>query len=173
MTNTNDPEEIIAVVNEDDNIIDKRSRTEVHQLGLLHREAVVLIINLNNKILIQERADNHLLDSSVAGHLNYDEDYIDVIPREVKEELNLNIDPLNLKEIAKIKVESGSTIPHIRFVKFFELKGNYPIEKMGVNSLVTAELKYLTQKKLEEIIKNNPKKMTTGFRMVLKKYFSS
>lgn len=42
------PEEMIPIVNEADEIVDIRPISEVHKKGLIHREAYVYLINLNN-----------------------------------------------------------------------------------------------------------------------------
>jgi isopentenyl-diphosphate delta-isomerase len=39
------PEEIFNVVNDRDEVIDRKSRSEVHQLGLNHRAVHVLVFN--------------------------------------------------------------------------------------------------------------------------------
>lgn len=64
MNNPHNPEELIAVVNDDDLVIGKDLRKNIHSSGKLHRETSVLIVNLENKVLVQERRDNGKLDYS-------------------------------------------------------------------------------------------------------------
>ena len=56
--------EFLAIVNENDEIISKAKRDEIHNSGKLHRETSILIVNQNNEILIQKRSDNNKLDYS-------------------------------------------------------------------------------------------------------------
>ena len=86
-----DPNEIIAVVDENDKVIGEATRKEIHQNGLIHRETAVYIINSNNHVLIQRRADNHLWDTTCSGHFPVNQSYLDAAVRETKEELGLNI----------------------------------------------------------------------------------
>jgi len=46
------PNELIAVVDESDNVVGADIRKNVHEKGLLHREASVLILNKNSEILL-------------------------------------------------------------------------------------------------------------------------
>ena len=48
------PEEIFDVVNDRDEVIDRRPRSEVHRLGLLHRAVHVLVFNSRGEIFVSE-----------------------------------------------------------------------------------------------------------------------
>ena len=70
MNTPHNPEELIAIVDDNDNIIGKSPRKN-HANGLLHRETSVLVVNQKNEILVQERADSGHLDYSASGHFPY------------------------------------------------------------------------------------------------------
>jgi isopentenyldiphosphate isomerase len=91
-------EEIFDVVNERDEVIDRKPRSEVHRLGLLHRAIHVLIYDLpKKKIFLQKRSMKKdrqpgLWGASVSGHVDAGEDYDTAAVREVREEIGLKLD---------------------------------------------------------------------------------
>jgi isopentenyldiphosphate isomerase len=86
--------EMFDVVNERDEVVDRRSRQEVHRLGLKHRSAHVLVFNGRGELFLQKRSaakDRHPLtwDSSASGHVDGGEDYDACAVRELREEIGL------------------------------------------------------------------------------------
>ena len=89
-------EEIFDVVNERDEVIGQRPRSEVHRMGLLHRAVHVLVFNSRGEIFLQKRSMKKdrqpgLWDSSSSGHLDRGEAYDDCAVRELREELGLAV----------------------------------------------------------------------------------
>ena len=89
-------EEIFDVVNERDEVIDRRPRAEVHRLGLRHRAVHVLVFNSCGRVFLQKRSVNKdrqhgLWDSSASGHLDSGEDYDACAARELREEIGLSV----------------------------------------------------------------------------------
>ena len=87
-------EEIFDVVNERDEVIDRRSRSEVHRLGLKHRATHVLVFNSQGEVFFQKRSMKKdrqpgLWDSSASGHVDSGEDYDTCAVRELGEEIGL------------------------------------------------------------------------------------
>jgi len=87
-------EEIFAVVDERDEVIDYRSRSEVHRLRLRHRAVHVLVFNQRGELLLQKRSmakecSPGLWDSSAAGHVDRGESYDACAIRELREELGV------------------------------------------------------------------------------------
>jgi isopentenyl-diphosphate delta-isomerase type 1 len=90
------PEEIFDVVNDRDEVIDRKSRSEVHRLGLNHRAVHVLVFNSHGEVFLQKRSmkkDRHpgVWDSSASGHVDSGEDYDATAVREVSEEIGLQL----------------------------------------------------------------------------------
>lgn len=86
------PEEIFDVVNDQDEVVDRRPRSEVHRLGLKHRAVHVLLFNQRGEIFLQKRSrtkdrEAGKWDSSSSGHLDSGEDYDAAAVRELREEL--------------------------------------------------------------------------------------
>lgn len=87
-------EEIFDVVNERDEVVDRKPRSVVHRLGLLHRAVHVLVFNSSGQIFLQKRSMKKdrqpgLWDSSASGHVDSGEDYDATAVREVREEIGL------------------------------------------------------------------------------------
>ena len=92
-------EEWLDVVNEQNHVIDKAKREEVHQQGLRHRAAHILIYNQQGDLFLQKRSENKdefpgYWDSSAAGHVDAGESYDECIVREVKEELGITLNEI-------------------------------------------------------------------------------
>ena len=90
------PEEIFDIVNDQDEVIDRRPRSEVHRLGLLHRAVHVLVFNARGEIFLQKRSMKKdrqpgLWDSSASGHVDSGEEYDTCAMRELNEEIGLKI----------------------------------------------------------------------------------
>jgi 16S rRNA (adenine1518-N6/adenine1519-N6)-dimethyltransferase len=87
-------EELIEVVNERDEVVGCRPRSEVHRLGLRHRATHVLVFNARGALFLQKRSqrkDRHpgVWDSSASGHVNPGESYRTCALRELREELGV------------------------------------------------------------------------------------
>jgi isopentenyldiphosphate isomerase len=90
-------EEIFDVVNERDEVIDRRPRPEVHRLGLMHRAVHVLVFNSAGQLFLQKRSMSKdrqpgLWDSSSSGHVDSGEEYDACAIRELREEISLKLD---------------------------------------------------------------------------------
>ncbi len=86
--------EILEVVDHNDRVIGKESRSTIHKRGLMHRSAQVLLFNTVGEFFLQKRSMNKdefpgLWDSSAAGHLNPGESYHQCALRELNEELGI------------------------------------------------------------------------------------
>ena len=88
--------EIFDIVDEADLVVGRASRTEVHgNPDLIHRVAHVLVFNAGGSLYLQKRADSKDVqpgkwDTSVGGHLDAGEDYLEAAIREMREELGIS-----------------------------------------------------------------------------------
>lgn len=87
-------EEIFDVVNERDEVIGQKPRSEVHRLGLLHRAVHIMVFNSRGHIFLQKRSMKKdrqpgVWDSSSSGHVDSGEHYDACALRELGEELGL------------------------------------------------------------------------------------
>jgi len=89
-------EEIFDVVNERDEVIGQKPRSEIHRLNLKHRAVHVLVFNARGELFLQKRSLNKdcfpgAWDSSASGHLDSGESYDACAVRELREELGLEL----------------------------------------------------------------------------------
>jgi isopentenyldiphosphate isomerase len=88
--------ELFDVVNDHNEVIGQRPRSEVHRLGLKHRAVHVLIFNRRGDLFLQKRSLTKdcfpgTWDSSASGHLTPGETYDACAVREVREELGVEL----------------------------------------------------------------------------------
>lgn len=89
-------EEIFDIVNERDEVTDRKPRSEVHARGLLHRAVHVLVFNSRGEVFLQKRSlkkdrQPGVWDSSSSGHVDSGEDYDACAVRELREEIGLSV----------------------------------------------------------------------------------
>jgi len=82
------------VVDENDQIVGRAPRREVHARGLTHRAVHVLVFNREGELFLQKRSMTKdtapgVWDSSASGHLGVGEDYDTCAVRELAEEIGL------------------------------------------------------------------------------------
>jgi 16S rRNA (adenine1518-N6/adenine1519-N6)-dimethyltransferase len=153
--------EIFDVVNENDEVIGRRTRGEVHAERLMHRAVHVFVFNKRGDLLLQQRSmfkDIHpgVWDSSVSGHLDAGEEYEAAAVRELDEEMGIRVNE-PLEEIARITpcVETGWE--HVRL---------YQTRHSGSVRYPAAEVEaaaWFPVKELEQWIKARPEDFATGF----------
>lgn len=87
--------EIYDVVDEDDNVIGKATREEVHKKKLIHRSVMFFIFDKKGRILVTQRTKNkeffkEFWSIGLGGHLLAGENYDKAVVRECKEETNVD-----------------------------------------------------------------------------------
>ena len=112
-------EEIFDVVNERDEVIDRKPRREVHARGLWHRAVHVLVFNARGEVFLQKRSLKKDIaagkwDSSSSGHLDTGEDYDACAVREMREEIGLHLTQapqrlFSLAVVGRVEVRSSGT----------------------------------------------------------------
>lgn len=95
--------ELLYKVDEKDRVLGKISRDEAHSKDILHRSAIVFLMDPDGRIFLQQRANTKkifpdCLEASSTFHVEYGETYEGAAKREIKEELGLG---LNAKLIGK------------------------------------------------------------------------
>lgn len=158
--------EIVAVVNDKDEVISSKELQEVHKLGLFHREVFVYLINDKKEVLLQKRADEGVWDHSAAGHFSLEESYLMGAIRELYEEIGLKVSEEELKEIG---YEFFSTIKkdrkNLRFGKIFLVQKNVSLTDLRLDSNEVLEVKFFKKEELKQL-----KNIKDKARYVLEKY---
>ena len=92
---TDNQNEIFDLVDTDDKVIGRTTRSQVHQNpNLIHRSIGVAVFNSNKKIFLQRRSVTKDIDAllwtiSCSGHVLTGENYEDTACRELEEELGI------------------------------------------------------------------------------------
>jgi isopentenyl-diphosphate delta-isomerase type 1 len=103
--------EYFEIVDENDRVIGQATRSECHgNPALIHRVAHVLVFDRSDRLLLQKRSMNKdtqpgRWDTSVGGHLDPGESYLDAARREMREELGIEGIPLIWLYTSKIRNE--------------------------------------------------------------------
>ena len=136
-------------------------RSEVHRDGDWHKAVHIWIINNDGDILLQRRcatkdSNPNMLDISSAGHLSAGDDSITGAIRELKEELNLDINPKDIHFIKTLKRSSKYTETFINneFDDLYIVRTNKKIDDMKFQEEEISEIMYVPYKKFKEMVNN-------------------
>lgn len=118
-------DEILDIVDENDCVIGKKKRTEIYREGLCNFRVVnAFAVNSLGQLWTPRRSAHKrifplCLDVSMGGHVESGETYEDALQRELKEELNLELNIVNFRLL-------GYLIPYQHqvsaFMKVYEIK---------------------------------------------------
>lgn len=109
-----DKTELFDIVDEQDRVIGQAPRSRCHgDPSLIHRVAHVLVFNPAGDLLLQKRSMNKDIqpgrwDTSVGGHLDPGESYLEAARREMEEELGVKGVPLTFLYHSRIRNEIES-----------------------------------------------------------------
>lgn len=154
-------EEEFDVVDEDDCVVGKAGRDEVHAKGLMHRAVHLFVVNARGELLLQRRSalkDVHpgVWDSSVAGHLDAGEDYAGAVKREMQEEMG--IEDGEPEEIGKIEPCDETGWEHVRlYLLRWQGQPRFPCAEVDAVMWMSAE-------EIEAWMASRPDDFASGFR---------
>lgn len=125
-----------------------------------HRSIHVWIMNSKNEILVQKRSPKketlpNLWVISIAGHVRSGETSVDAVIREVKEEINVDIDSDNLIYLFTLNRIQPYKYGNIRVIDdVYLLKLELDIEKLKLQKSELTDVKFVNYKELEEKFRN-------------------
>tara|TARA_B100000959_G_scaffold250958_1_gene279833 strand:- start:154 stop:651 length:498 start_codon:yes stop_codon:yes gene_type:complete len=161
------PEEYFDIVNEDDEVIGQQPRSIVHEKGLRHRAAHVLVFNTDGKVFLQLRSmskDNNpgVWDSACSGHVDAGESYADAATRELMEEIGLP-PKTPLEPLFKIDAceDTGQEFVWV-----------YQTQSEGPFTLNTDEIdagRWLSPEDVTKAVAETPEKYSPSFRLIWKR----
>lgn len=102
---TDDQDELLVVVDENDNILSYLPRGQVHQQQLLHRTISISVYNDKDEILLQKRSAKKDSNpgkwaNAAGGHVTKGKDYKQSAKEEIMEELAINPKLILIKKMA-------------------------------------------------------------------------
>lgn len=120
-------DELLDLVDENDNVIDVKTRSEIYSKDLNFVRAVAaFLINDQGQIWIPRRSSNKklfplALDSSVGGHVSSGETYEQAFERELLEEVNISLKEISYYFLGYLNPKKDNVSS---FIKAYEIKFN-------------------------------------------------
>lgn len=160
-------EEIFDVVDEDDKVIEKATRKEVHDKKLIHRSVMFFIFDRKERILVTQRtkAKDMFPDYwsiTLGGHVNSGESYDEAVVREAKEEVGIESKSFFMGIIKKRVPEEKENSKVYGFVTDKKIKLDKGELKQGMFLTIEEIIKTMKKEKflpetkdLLNILKNN------------------
>lgn len=150
---TVEPVEWLDLVNKQDEVVGRISREEAWSKRQPVRVINAFIINSQGQLWIPRRTAHkrlfpNSLDMSVGGHVESGEDYLACFKRETQEELNLNVDDVQWREIAYF---SPFTTPLSAFMRVYEIQTD---QTPDYNKADFSEAFWLTPRQVLQRIEN-------------------
>lgn len=160
-------EEIFDVVDENDHVIGRNSRSEVHRLGLRHRAVHVLVYNSKGEIFLQKRSMQKdtfpgAWDSSAAGHLDCGEDYDACAIREMREELGLEAQRAP-QRLFRITACAETGMEHV-WVYRYDSDGPFTLHPEEIE-----RGEWLAPERITQWLRERPQDFASAFAMIWKK----
>lgn len=173
-------EEYLDVVDENDNIIGKETRSEIHSKGILHREAHVWFCTPKREIIFQKRsatADTYpnLLDATVGGHVELGDSYEKTAIKETFEETGIHIKSEDIIFMLKMKRNS---FDKVTLKKNYAFKGEYiyifegKISELKIEDGKGVGFEAWSIKRLLSLDESDKKKFTFGSNQEVWDFFS-
>ena len=153
-------DEMLAVVDEDDNVIGSERRDVIHRDGLKHRAVHIFALNKKGEIFRQKRSRLKdkcpgLWDSSAAGHVDAGEEYNDCAARELEEELGLK--GHEIREVGKLGAHANTGWEHVRlFATLAQGKVKFPCVEIEYGE-------WFTMDQIEQWVTAVPEDFAPGF----------
>ena len=161
-------EELLDVVDEADNVIEVRTRGEIHARGLMHRAVHILVFNSRGDLFLQKRSMNKdenpgLWDSSAAGHVDSGEDYLQCALREITEELGIVVEGA-LQPLFKIAATMATGNEHSVIYRY-NFDGPLILQKEEID-----EGKWIRPAEMDRCLELRDPSMTEVFYLIWKRY---
>ena len=165
-------EENVILVNEKDEPIGLMPKLEAHQKAVLHRAFSVFVLNQNNEIMLQQRAEHKyhsplLWTNTCCSHQREGETNIQAGQRRLFEEMGFVTE---LKElfhfIYKAPFDNGLTEHELDHVMI----GRFDREPK-INPEEVASWKWMTIDAVKNDMKNNPELYTIWFKIIFDEFY--
>ena len=159
------PDELFDVIDENDQVIRQEMRSVVHQRGLWHRGAHVLLFTPGEKLIVQQRAKTKsqsplALDCSVSEHVIAGEHYRDAAIRGLEEELG--IIGIAIQPLAKFKMNYGPNDNEISMI----FKGIAESKNIKFDPEEIERVDAYTLDELQTLLEQNPDVFSYWFEQI-------
>jgi isopentenyl-diphosphate delta-isomerase len=160
-------DEMLIVVDENDTIVDYKSKIECHKGdGILHRAFSIFIFNDSGQIIMQKRSDKKLLwpgywSNSCCSHPRKGETLDTATHRRLKEELGFDADLIYLYTF-QYQANFKQVGSEHELCAVYIGKSNAPVK---VNDNEIAAWKYINPDDLTKEVSDYPENFTPWFKM--------
>jgi len=163
------PEEQFDVVDQDDRVVDIRTRSEVHARKLLHRAVHVFLFRPDGHLLLHKRSPTKeefpsVWTSSCSGHVSSGESYDETAPRELREELGIQT-PLTRLHKFPACVETS-----FEFTVLYRAESTDPVCP-DPNEMT--DIRWLRPEQILEWLRSSPEEFSPAFRLLFHWYMPS
>ena len=163
---------MVILVDENDNPIGTMPKMEAHEKAMLHRAFSVFILNANDEVLLQQRANDKyhsagLWTNTCCSHPHPGEDTLGAARRRLKEEMGMEADLLFVfKFMYKAPFDNLLTEHEIDHV-FIGKTDQLPI----INPEEVASYKYMKPEEIKLDMEQNPQSYTVWFRIIFNEFY--
>lgn len=163
---------MVILVDENDNPIGTMPKMEAHEKAMLHRAFSVFILNANDEVLLQQRANDKyhsagLWTNTCCSHPHPGEDTLDAARRRLKEEMGMEADlQFVFKFMYKAPFDNLLTEHEIDHV-FIGKTDQLPI----INPEEVASYKYMKPEEIKLDMEQNPQSYTVWFRIIFNEFY--
>lgn len=163
---------MVILVDENDNPIGTMPKMEAHEKAMLHRAFSVFILNANDEVLLQQRANDKyhsagLWTNTCCSHPHPGEDTLGAARRRLKEEMGMEADlQFVFKFMYKAPFDnllSEHEIDHVFIGKTDQL----PV----INPEEVASYKYMKPEDIKLDMEQNPQSYTVWFRIIFNEFY--
>lgn len=161
-----DLEELFDVVDENNNVIDVKPRSEVHRLGLRHRAVHIFVFRPDGRILIHLRTASKVefpsvWTSSASGHVASGEDADECAVRELQEELGVDAELQFCFEV------DACPDTCMEFTRLYQTESDAVIRP---DPAEIAEIEWLTIEEVERRLAVSPEQFSPAFRLLFAQF---
>jgi isopentenyl-diphosphate delta-isomerase len=165
-------EEQVILVNEKDEPIGLMNKMEAHEKAILHRAFSVFILNDNNEVMLQQRAQHKyhsplLWTNTCCSHQRAGETNIQAGKRRLYEEMGFEVD---LKElfhfIYKAPFDNGLTEHELDHVMI-----GYSNSEPFINPEEVASWKWMKIEAIKDDMIQNPEEYTVWFKIIFDEFY--
>lgn len=160
-------EDIFDIVDEKDNVIGQKPRSQVHADGDRHRAVHVLVFNDEGELFVQKRSQNKdtwpgAWDASCTGHVDTGENYKEAAYRELQEELGWQPS----EELEFLFKLTPCDATGQEFIEVYRVGGKGPF-RLNHEEIEIGE--WMNLPNLLQRIEYTPKRFSSAFRLVLER----
>ena len=163
---------MVILVDENDNPIGTMPKMEAHEKAMLHRAFSVFILNTNDEVLLQQRANDKyhsagLWTNTCCSHPHPGEDTLGAARRRLKEEMGMEADlQFVFKFMYKAPFDNLLTEHEIDHV-FIGKTDQLPV----INPEEVASYKYMKPEEIKLDMEQNPQSYTVWFRIIFNEFY--